>query len=260
MRYRFYREHKFVIPFINDVTRLIATTDFSDDSAVAVVQERVGHALTMLEYHAEHEDTAFHTLLAEKGSTVHQPCENDHKAHAEKFQALTGALEAITEAPNDDEKIRLGYEFYLLFREFEADNMRHINVEERVIMPELQRLYSDEELRAVEAKTYHKMLPDEMVHMMQVIFPHMNPQDRMVFLTDIAIATPDKIKAALCGLFQSHNDITGEPIIGEDEARQLMAHFGVTHADLEASGVPERLSYLWEDKDNATVIETSYDR
>jgi hemerythrin-like domain-containing protein len=260
MRYRFYREHKFVIPFINDVTRLIAVTDFRDDSATTVVQERVGQVLTMLEYHAEHEDTAFHTLLEEKGSDVHKSCEDDHKAHAEIFSKIKHSIQAIIDAGTEDDKVRLGYDFYLMFRGFEADNMRHINLEETVVMPELQRFYTDEQLRAVEAQTYEKMTPDEMVHMMQVIFPHMNPQDHLSFLTDIAMATPDKVKKALCGIFQSKNDQTDKPIIAVQEAKQLMAHFSITHQDLEASGVPRRLSYLWEDKKDAEVIETTYDR
>lgn len=259
MRYRFYREHKFVTSFINDVTRLIASTDFSDDAATAVVRERMGQVLTMLEYHAEHEDTAFHTLLVEKGSTVHQSCEADHKAHVERFSALRNAINTILEATNETDKVRLGYDFYLQFREFEADNMHHINVEEREVMPELQRLYTDEELRAVEAKTYHIMTPDQMVHMMQVIFPHMNSQDHFAFLSDIATATPEKIKPALCGVFQSHKEDTGEAIVPEREAQQLMDHFSVTQEDFGACGVPQRLSYLWENKENATVIKTTYD-
>jgi len=258
MRYRFYREHKFVIPFINDVTRLIARTDFQDEEQLKVVRERVNNVIGMLQGHAEHEEKAFHLLLEAKGSTVHQSIMKDHADHARLFDHIEASLKDISTAGTGEEKIRLGYAFYLQFREFEANNMNHINDEERVIMPELQRLYTDEELRAVEAKIYHKMEPDHMIHMMKVIFPYMDSVDHLVFLSDIQIATPDKFKNAICGILKATNDV-GEPIIIAAEVKQIVAHFRITTEDLRSSGSIENMHYSFEVGKKGDMVKTTYD-
>ena len=63
-------------------------------------------------------------------------------------------------------------------------------------MPELQKLYSDDELRAIEFGTYAQMTGEQMVEMMNVLFPHMNPSDREFFLMDIRDAQPGKFLEA----------------------------------------------------------------
>jgi hypothetical protein len=67
-----------------------------------------------------------------------------------------------------------------------------LHEEETIILPELQRLYSDQELKAVEAKTYAIMTPDELFEMLQVLFPHMNAYDKKAFLSDIKECQPEK--------------------------------------------------------------------
>ena len=83
-----------------------------------------------------------------------------------------------------------GYDFYLSFREFEAKNLEHINEEERIIMPELQRLYTDEELRqGIDFKIYQSMTAEQMFHMLKVLFPQYNVDDKLAFLKDILDAS-----------------------------------------------------------------------
>jgi len=86
----------------------------------------------------------------------------------------------------------MGYTLYLTYRKFAADNLIHLHEEETKILPELQRLYTDDELRQVEAPTYEKMTPEEMIGMMQALFPHMNPSDKSAFLSDIQKLQPEK--------------------------------------------------------------------
>ena len=69
-------------------------------------------------------------------------------------------------------------------------------------MPELQRLYSDEELIKIEADTYELMTPENMVHMITVLFPHMNAEDHQAFFSEIEITQPEKfttVKKILAG-------------------------------------------------------------
>tara|TARA_R110000868_G_scaffold8205_3_gene42446 strand:+ start:36900 stop:37469 length:570 start_codon:yes stop_codon:yes gene_type:complete len=174
-RYRFYREHKFIIPFV----------------------------------------------------------EADHAKHDGLFSAWISALTEIADDVDIEVKKQKGYQFYLSFREFEADNMRHLNDEEMVVMPELQRLYTDEELKAVEAKTYQmvEMTPEAMVGMMAALFPYMDVHDHKIFLEDIHQAAPEKFLPAFSGIAHAQAD-DGTSALSEIEVNQLMKQFSVDEATL----------------------------
>lgn len=221
-RYRFYREHKFVIPYINDTTRLIAKTDFSDCDQVKTVQKRIEDVIHLLRNHAEHEEKAFHTLLERKGCFVHKKIEIDHKSHEQYFAEWRKNLETIIQEPRENFRLKQGYDFYLLFREFEVKNLLHLNNEEKIVMPALQRFYSDDELKAVEANTYQIMSPEEMIEMMEVLFPYMEVNDYFEFLRDIKDATPSKFDMVFPIILQAKNS-DSTPIMSQRD-REILIH------------------------------------
>lgn len=192
MRYQFYREHKYVSEALNDVERLIARTDFRDGKEIAQVSRAFDALARMLHHHAEYENERLHSLLAQKQSTVHTHIEEDHIHQEAQIAEIKSLIEQVGKISSEEEQIGLGYRLYLTYRKFVADNLAHLHEEETKILPELQRLYTDDELRQVEAKTYRQMTPEQMVHMMSVLFPCMNPTDREAFLEDINLLEPEK--------------------------------------------------------------------
>lgn len=196
MRYKFYREHKYVCAAINDVERLIAKTDFSSDAQVEKVKESFNALVHMLKGHAHYENDTLHELLKKSGSAIYHHVEEDHLRYEQQLQDLATRINAIILSSDSEERIELGYQLYIWFRKFAGDNLLHLHEEETVILPELQRLYSDKELSRVEFHTYKIMTAEQLVHMMEVLFPHMNPDDRKVFLTDIKTSDPSKFALA----------------------------------------------------------------
>jgi len=189
MRVKLYREHKYVSFALSELEKLIAKTDFMNDAATAHIQSEWQHIREMLEGHARHEEHNFHALLEKKGSTIHHEAHNDHEHQEETLKNLQYLLDAIKTKPDP---VEAGYQFYLAFRKFVGDNLLHLHEEETKLLPELQRLCTDEELRAIEYPTYDLMTAEEMRVMVQVLFPHMNFSDKYAFLTDIKLAQPDK--------------------------------------------------------------------
>ena len=189
MRAKLYREHKYVSFALSELEKLIAKTDFTDDAAIDHIQNEWQRTTEMLEGHAYHEENNFHTLLERKGSTIHHEAHNDHEHQEETLKNLQSLLDAVKTSPD---RIEAGYQFYLVYRKFVGDNLLHLHEEETKLLPELQRLCTDEELRAIEHPTYELMTEDEMVEMMQILFPHMNYSDKCAFLTDIKLAQPKK--------------------------------------------------------------------
>jgi GNAT superfamily N-acetyltransferase len=189
VRVQLYREHKYVSFLLSELERLVAKTDFTDSAAIAHVQSEWLRVKEMLEGHAYHEEHNFHALLEKKGSAIHREAHDDHEQQEETLKHLQLLLDAIKTSPDP---VEAGYQFYLAYRKFVGDNLLHLHEEETKLLPELQRLCTDEELRAIEHPTYEVMTTDEMREMVQILFPHMNFSDKCAFLTDIKLAQPHK--------------------------------------------------------------------
>ena len=200
MRYKFYREHKFVSAAVNDMERLIARTNFDVPGEAEQVKQALEGLLAMLNGHAHYENEVLHALLKAKGSAVFAHVQATHEVYEKQLADLKHRLAKVMASTNKEEQIELGYQFYLWFRKFAGDNLLHLHEEETVILPELQRLYSDEELSKVEFHSYNLMTPEQLIEMMQVLFPHMNAADHEVFLTDIKACDPAKFAIAWQGI------------------------------------------------------------
>lgn len=200
MRHQFYREHKYVSSALNTLERLIAKTDFRNLQEVITVEQEFQSLTEMLKGHAQYENDRLHALLKKRYSKIHEHAEEDHAQQDEQLLQIQEIINSISHAVTDDEKVSIGYKLYLTYRKFVADNLIHLHEEETMILPELQRLYTDEELKQLEAPTYEEMTSQDMVEMMQVLFPHMNPSDRLAFLSDIQTIQPEKFISAWNGI------------------------------------------------------------
>ncbi len=196
MRYQLYREHKYVSAALNDLERLIARADFRDDKAVEDVSEQFETLVSMLKGHAQYEDERIHTLLEAKGSVLHNHAEGEHAQQEEQLAAIHNLIDNVRNATSDDDKVLAGYRLYLSYRKCVADNLAHLHEEETLLLPELQRLYSDTELQQIEAKTYRQMTPEQISEMLSVLFPHMNASDKEAMLKDVRDLAPEKFATA----------------------------------------------------------------
>ncbi len=194
MRYRFYRIHKYVCFELAEFDHAVATTDFADANACDKLKEKFANLTGMLKHHAEYEDMHIHEFLRQKSSHLQNTLEKEHQEHEKAFHDLAEQLEKIVVAQTHSQKIILGNDFYLAYRLFYSEMLKHLYDEERILLPELQALYSDAELAKLQAKTYQKMTPEQMLGMLHVFFPHANPEDMMFFTNEMKAAEPEKFK------------------------------------------------------------------
>ncbi len=197
VRYKFYREHKYLSFVLNDLERLVAKTNFQISEELEKVADQFKAAVELLKGHAEYADNCLHVLLKQKDSKVYEHIEKDHGLLDATINNLQLLLDQVNFAVAATEKIEAGYQFYISYRKFVGDNLIHLHEEETIILPELQRLYSDEELKEVEAKAYAVMSPHELIDMLQVLFLHMNADDKNAFLSDIKECQFEKYAAIL---------------------------------------------------------------
>lgn len=194
MRIKFYREHKYVSAALNSLERLIAKTDFREDAEIEAARKEWIEVSAMLHAHANYEEERLHSLLEKKGSTVHLQAHHQHEEMDAAFPKIDALFEAVLGEDDQEIRVEIGYQLYLTFRKFVGENLLHLHEEETKILPELQRLYTDEQLRCVEDATYQVMTPEQMMDMLKVLFPHMNASDKEAFLEDIKISQPEKFK------------------------------------------------------------------
>jgi hypothetical protein len=200
MRYKFYREHKYVSHCLNTLERLIAKTDFTILEELKHVQNEFDKLKQMLEGHAQYENDCLHPLLTEKQSSVPAHILTEHQNLDKEFEAIQAKINIISTSVTQEEKIEAGYQLYIRFRQFVGENLIHLHEEETLILPELQRLYTDDELRAVEFRNYNQMSAEDLISMMEELFPQMNPSDRIVFLDDIKVCDPVKFEVLWEGI------------------------------------------------------------
>lgn len=154
----------------------------------------------MLKHHGEYEDAHIHDLLRQKNSRLQLTIENEHHDHEQAFHDLNRQLENVMAVHSYSEKIQLGNEFYLAYRLFYSEMLKHLYDEETILLPELQALYSDDELAKLQAKTYQKMTPEQMLGMLNVLLPHANPEDMHFFTNEMRTAEPAKFEIVWEGL------------------------------------------------------------
>lgn len=194
MRYRFYREHKYLTALLFEVERLIAKTDFRMNEQVLAIKASLQAFADVLLSHAEHEEQAIHSLLQHLETPVQKQIEAEHQQHAALFAKLHQQLEAVVEA-DALQKSALGYDFYLSYRQFLIEQLQHFQQEETQLMPVLQQRYSDDELSRVDRAVYQQMTANELLEMLQILLPHMDANDKTFFLNDIQEAEPEKFIA-----------------------------------------------------------------
>ena len=219
MRYQFYREHKYIAAAINDVVRLLGKTDFTIRQEVLAAKHAFEEIVIVLKNHSHYEDERLHGLLRAKGSNIFAKAEDDHYQNSQHFTNLTNRFNTILESTDAAEQIEQGYQCYLSFRKLAGDNLLHLNEEEVLVLPELQRLYNDAELREVDFESYRIMTAQELINMLQMLFPHMNPADREAFLTDIKTCDAHKFLLAWEGI---------KSIIADAERTALAQKLGIS--------------------------------
>lgn len=195
-RFRVFREHKFIISLFSDLVKKVGVLDFGDIPCVSELHGEVKKLADMLHSHATYEETRLMKLLIERGSPLMKAINEQHQSHEQEFEGILAQIDAIKSEPEVEKRFELGYRLYLVLRKLFADMLLHLDDEERLIMPELQRLMTDDEIKAVEHDTYAKMLPEHMVQMMRALIPYFNPDDRSVFFLDMYKAQKQKFLIA----------------------------------------------------------------
>ncbi len=143
--------HKALRRSLFETALVLARTDFTEPAELAVAQQAVAACLEYLREHAEHEDrhtvpllTRFDPELAAIIEAAHPQLER----MAIAIDSLWPRLAPLTGAP----RASLGAELLRRFQAFVAEQLLHMDLEERRVVPQLWNHLSDAELVALGAR------------------------------------------------------------------------------------------------------------
>jgi hypothetical protein len=246
-RYRLYREHKYVYHVLDQIVILSATLDFSDSSDLAKLKAETNNLALLLKSHAEYEESRIHSLLQLTNPQLINEVNEQHYAQNHFFDDINKQIQIVAMSNSKSERHFVGYEIYLQFRNFFSENLQHFDYEEKVLMPELHRRLTDDEIKEIDRQSYRIMLPEQMIHMIEVLFPHMNREDRLTFLNDIKDCEPEKFSIAWNGI---------SSLIEASERSELIEILDIKTTDRMPDN-SMNLKYPWENISDANCLMTS---
>ncbi len=198
-----YRDiHKGIRAELFDVTLSAGRIDpgcRADRAAVAAHVLSVGQVLEM---HAHHEDQHLEPALLEHAPTLAEQIAADHDVFDARFNFVAELAQSTVDAAVSDQR-RLMHLLYLELSGFTSAYLAHQLVEERVVMPAIEKAIGPEGALGVHIAIVSSIPPDVMARSLAFMLPAMNIDNRTEMLTGMKMSAPPQAFDAVMGLASS---------------------------------------------------------
>jgi hypothetical protein len=198
-----YRDvHKGIRGLMFSIVTRAGHTDPSDRLARLDLSERVDGMVDFLVSHAEHEDVHVQPSIEAHLPELAARIDVEHaslEAHLETLRSI-----AFDVRDRDAVHARsLTHHLYLEVATFTSAYLLHQELEERVVMPALEKAVGFESLLAMHQAIVTSLTPEETAQAMTIMLPAMNLDDRAELLGGMRAGAPAEAFAAIWGLTQS---------------------------------------------------------
>jgi hemerythrin-like domain-containing protein len=174
------------------------------------------HAL--LESHAHHEDGVIQPVLESELPILAERIERDHHMLDDRIGRIADMATSIDGATGD---VRARtHLLYLDLARFTSEYFVHIDIEERVLMPALERAVGVEAVGAMNAAIVGAIPPDELARSLAFMLPAMNIDDRCELLGGIRAGAPPEVFSGVVDLARS--------VLRNDDYRALARRMGLS--------------------------------
>jgi hypothetical protein len=191
-RFNLYRDaHKAIRMFLSEFSLLAGRTDFSDQADLSTLKESFDQVYDMFMIHTKVEDEHIMPLLKQFDEALYKQLEHDHHEVDTMLEDLKAQLSSINSS--DGDAVARGYDYFLQTNRFIAFNLKHLDDEERLVMPLLWQNMNDEEIIACFGKIRADIAPPLMNAYYQYLFPSMRVFDIGMMLKGIKAAAPPEI-------------------------------------------------------------------
>lgn len=178
--------HKALRAFMGDTLAKVGSLDPEDPAESAAVTGQVGDLLRLCRTHLEHENDFMHTAMEARAPGSARSFAEDHEGHEQAMRNLWLDLDAVA---NGGE--RAVTRLYRGLAVFVAENLEHMDREEREINAVLWANYTDAELIGIERALVASLKPEELSLALTWMIPALNPRQRAAKLAGIRAGAPE---------------------------------------------------------------------
>mgnify|MGYP001599354908 CR=1 FL=1 len=181
--------HKALRAMMADALVALGRLDVNEAEGVAQTLARLRALLAACRSHLQHEEDFVHPAIEARRHGAARTTANDHRHHCEQIATLEGAVSTLEHA-GVAQRAALAHALYLELAAFVADNLQHMQVEERDNNAALQAAYTDEELLAIHDRLVASIPPQEMAATLRWMLPNLSAPERAALLGGMALSMP----------------------------------------------------------------------
>jgi hypothetical protein len=198
-----YRDiHKGIRAELFALTSTAGNLDPSEPDDRSALADHVRSVASVLESHAHHEDSVIDPVLDQHFPALAARARADHDVLERRFARIVDLSEALTVVDPSDDR-RLGQLLHLELAGFTSAYLVHQDLEEREIMPVLERRLGAEAMLELNGAIVGSIPPDELARSLAFMLPAMNVFDRVEMLGGIRAAAPAPAFDAIVDLARS---------------------------------------------------------
>ena len=169
--------------------------DWQDCGEARAVLAELQDLLAFCRSHIDHEDALVHPALEQRRPGATRYSSAAHRLHRQEMDELSNLAEQVTHLP----ALRRGDITHRLYRRvarFVAENLEHMEQEERDNNRLLWETHSDAELIALEQRIVASVPPEEMRRVLYWMLPALTPNERASFLLELRAKAPAAMVSA----------------------------------------------------------------
>ena len=198
-----YRDiHKGIRAELFAVTGSAGNLDPADRAGRADLARHVDSVVEMLSAHAEHEDAAIQSVLETHAPALAEQIAADHPALEARVEEIRYLAQHAVDAADDRARADL-HRVYVELASFTGAYLAHQDLEERDVMPAIERAVGFEQVLAIHQAIVGSIPPDQMAKSLAVMIPAMNVDDRTELLGGMQQGAPAEVFNGVWSLVKS---------------------------------------------------------
>lgn len=188
--------HKAIRFALADLLARMGQADFADEQAAQRITSDLALVLALCEDHRRTEDEIVFPNLRSRMSGDLVSILDEHEDQSRIVEELLAASRTLLAESAANRPI-VGRTLYLHFSKFVGELLGHMAEEEQVASPLFERLFSEEEVRAIHAKVMGFLSIEEHLRGARFIMKAVNRPERVAMMTGALMLFPKEAVVAL---------------------------------------------------------------